>query len=166
METTITKDILKNELYAGQRPAVELLYTRYSGMLFSYILQFVPARAEASTLLVDIFSRLTPRLQTAFDSSLSVYCWLQVEARKIILEYVHGAGVAKGAGGASGAGGTSKAYYASLLEETSPEHQWVFRELFIYGKKKEELAAQSGKDLAYISGVLRECLLVIRKNLE
>jgi hypothetical protein len=159
LETTITKDILKNELYAGQRPAIELLYTRYSGMLFSYILQFVPGRAEASTLLVDIFSKLTPRLQTAFDSSLSVYCWLQVEARKIILEYV------RGAGGASG-GGTKKAYYSSLLKETSPEHQWVFRELFIYGKKKEELAAQSGKDLAYISGVLRECLLVIRKNLE
>jgi hypothetical protein len=160
LEKSITKDILKNELYAGQRPAVELLYTRYSGMLFSYILQFVPGRAEAGSLLVDIFSTLTPRLQTAFDSSLSVYCWLQVEARKIILEYVHGGG------GASGANGTKKAYYASLLEEMSPEHQWVFRELFIYGKKKEELAAQSGKDLAYISGVLRECLLVIRKNLE
>jgi hypothetical protein len=159
LEKTITKDILKNELYAGQRPAVELLYTRYSGMLFSYILQFVPGRAEASTLLVDIFSRLTPQLQTAFDSSLSVYCWLQVESRKIILEYI-------GEGGRGGAGGTGKAYYSSLLEDTSPEHQWVFRELFIYGRKKEELAAQSGKDLVYINGILRECLLVIRKNLE
>ena len=161
MEKTITKDILKNELYAGQRPAVELLYTRYSGMLFSYILQFVPARAEASTLLVDIFARLTPQLQTAFDSSLSVYCWLQVEARKIILEYTD-----TGKGERGGAGRTNKAYYSSLLEETSPEHQWVFRELFIYGRKKEELAAQSGKDLVYINGILRECLLVIRKNLE
>lgn len=159
MEKTITKDILKNELYAGQRPAVELLYTRYSGMLYSYILQFVAGRAEASTLLVDIFSRLTPQLQTAFDSSLSVYCWLQVEARKIILEYI-----GKGEGG--GGGRTSRAYYSTLLEETSPEHQWVFRELFIYGRKKEELAAQSGKDLAHINGILRECLLVIRKNLE
>jgi len=38
LEKTITKDILKKELYAGQRPAVELLYTRYSGMLFGYYL--------------------------------------------------------------------------------------------------------------------------------
>lgn len=167
LEKTITKDILKNELYAGQRPAVELLYTRYSGMLFSYILQFVPEKAEASILLVDIFSRLTPRLQAAFDSSLSIYCWLQVEARKIILEYVrkknrHFDRPDPG----SFNGGTNKVYYFSLLEETSPEHQWVFRELFIYGRKKEELAAQSGKDLSYISGILRECLLIIRKNLE
>ncbi|HXO78136.1 MAG TPA: hypothetical protein VN824_22935 [Puia sp.] len=163
MEKSITKDILKNELYAGQRPAVELLYTRYSGMLFSYILQFVPERAEAGSLLVDIFSALTPRLQTAFDSSLSVYCWLQVEARKIILEYVRDKDGGETAGGDGRGNG---AYYFYLLEETSPEHQWVFRELFIYGRKKEELAAQSGKDLAYISGILRECLLVIRKNLE
>lgn len=158
MEKTITKEILKNELYAGHRPAIELLYTHYSGMLYSYILQFVPGEAEASDLLVDIFSALTPRLQTAFDSSLSVYCWLQVESRKIILEYV-------GRQGGS-SGHANKGYYSSLLEETSAEHQWVFRELFICGRRKEELAAQSGKDLTYISGLLRECLLIIRKNLE
>jgi len=37
--------------------------------------------------------------------------------------------------------------------------------LFIYGRQKEELALQSGKDLAYISCTLRECLFIIRKNL-
>lgn len=167
MEQTITKDILKNELYGGQRPAVELLYTRYSGMLYSYILQFVPDRAEAGVLLVDIFSQLTPQLQKAFDSCLSIYCWLQVEARKIILEYmVKSNGQSDLAVRHSLNGGHNKAYYFSLLEECSPEHQWVFRELFIHGRKKEELAAQSGKDLAHISGILRECLLIIRKNLE
>lgn len=156
---TITKDILKTELFTGQQPAAELLYTRYSGMLYSYILQFVPEREEASHLLVEIFSRLTPKLQAAFDSSLSIYCWLQVEARKIILEYTHGGHP----GGRNGA--HDRYYYFSLLEECSPEHQWIFRELFIYGRKKEELAVQSGKDLAYISGILRDCLLIIRNNL-
>jgi hypothetical protein len=143
-------------LFAGQRPAVELLYTRYSGMLFSYILQFVPDRKEAGTLLVDIFSRLIPQLQDAFDSSLSLYCWLQVESRKIILEHIHTTGEETG---------RSKAYYFALLEDAPPEHQWVFRELFLYGRNKEELALHSGKDLAYISRVLRECLGTIRKNL-
>ncbi len=166
MKNTITKDILKNELYAGKRPAIELLYSRYGGMLFSYILQFVPDRGEAGTLLVEIFSRLTPQLQEAFDSSLSIYCWLQVEARKIILEQ---------RGNDNGepvrqeqipfAGGHSKTYYFSLLEEASPEHQWVFRELFIYGRSKEELAVRSGKDMVYIGSILRECLVIIRKNL-
>ncbi|MBS1661246.1 MAG: hypothetical protein JST68_09370 [Bacteroidetes bacterium] len=156
MEKTITKDILKSELYAGQRPAAELLYTRYSSMLFSYILQFVPDKEEASGLLVEIFSRLTPQLQKAFDSSLSIYCWLQVESRKIILEHTQQENQPEKHG---------RDYYFSLLGECSPEHQWIFRELFIYGRKKEELAAQSGKDLAYISGILRDCLLIIRKNL-
>jgi DNA-directed RNA polymerase specialized sigma24 family protein len=166
LEQTITKDILRNELYTGQRPAVELLYTRYSGMLYSYILQFVPDRAEAGGLLVEIFSRLTPQLQNAFDSSLSIYCWLQVEARKIVLEYtVKENGLSGPAGKYSFSGTQTRAYYFSLLEETSPEHQWVFSQLFLHGRKKEELAAQSGKDLAHISRVLRECLLIIRKNL-
>lgn len=155
LEKTITKDILKSELYAGGRPAAELLYARYSGMLYSYILQFVPDRAQAGTLLVDIFSRLTARLQEALDSHLSIYCWLQVESRKMLMNYVQSNSIEP----------KGRAYYFSLLADAPPEHQWVFRELFLYGRTKEELALQSGKDLAYVSRILRECLGMIRKNL-
>jgi hypothetical protein len=163
LEKTITKDILRSEFYGGERPTAELLYGRYSGMLYSYILQFVADRTEAGTLLVDIFSRLTPQLQKAFDSPLSVYCWLQVESRKIILEHLRGKGaVVKGEPVGSRAWRTT---YFGLLEEAPPEHQWVFRELFLYGRTKEELAVQSGKDLAYVGRLLRECLGMIRKNL-
>jgi hypothetical protein len=151
------KDMLKNQLYSGEQLAVELLYSHYGGMLFSYILQFVPDRREGEELLVKIFSRLAPRLQEACDADLSIYCWLQVEARKIILEDT----------GTETNGGQrlDKAYYFSLLDEVSSEHQWVFRELFLYGRQKEELAAQAGKDPAYIGGLLRECLHIIRKKL-
>jgi hypothetical protein len=167
LEKSITKDILKNELYSGQQPAVELLYTRYSGMLFSYILQFVPDREEAANLLVKIFYKLTPQLQEAFDSSLSIYCWLQVEARKIILEYTRNSGDRHPSPGdaLSFAQGTGSVYYFSLLEDASPEHQWIFRELFIYGRQKEELVLQSGKELTTIGRLLRECLLIIRKKM-
>jgi len=166
LEKTIAKDILKSELYPGGRPAAELLYARYSGMLYSYILQFVPDRKEAGALLVDIFSRLTTQLQDAFDSPLSIYCWLQVESRKIILENIQNKGVGDVAAGAGLVKGPkAPALYFSLLEDAPPEHQWVFRELFIYGRTKEELAIQSGKDLGYVSRILRECLGVIRKNL-
>jgi DNA-directed RNA polymerase specialized sigma24 family protein len=167
LEKTITKDILKNKLYSGQQPAMELLYSRYSAMLFSYILQFVPDKAEAEYLLIDIFSRLTPKLQQACDSSLSIYCWLQVEARKIILEYNR----SQGSEGMSVlepmhvVDGRSKVNYFSLLQDASPEHQWVFRELFINGREKEELARQAGMDLAYIGRLLKESLLIIREKL-
>jgi hypothetical protein len=185
LEKTITKDILKSELYAGGRPAAELLYARYSGMLYSYILQFVPDRTQAGALLVDIFSRLTARLQEALDSHLSIYCWLQVESRKMLMQYVESNGIEpKGRAGrttGSPAEGPSftgfatgaslsespkaRTFYFSLLEDAPPEHQWVFREVFLYGKSKEDLALQSGKDLAYVSRILRECLGMISKNL-
>jgi hypothetical protein len=163
LEKAITKDLLKTELYSDGRPAGEMLYSRYGGMLYSYILQFVP-ESEAGTLLVDIFARLTPQLKEAFDSSLSVYCWLQIESRKIILEHLRSRG-RLGAGANPGRGANVAATYFSLLEDAPPEHQWVFRELFLYGKSKEELALQSGRDLGYVSQLLRECLGMIRKNL-
>ena len=156
LEQAITKDILKDELNVGRVPAVELLYNRYSGMLFSYILQFTADREEAGSLLVDIFCRLAAQLQGAFDSSLSVYCWLQTEARKIVLEYLRDKGDEESA---------PLNYYQSLLAEASAEHQWVFRELFIRGRNKEVLALSSGKDPAYVSKIMRECLLIFRKNL-
>ena len=150
------KDILKKALSAGPASAMELIYGHYSGMLFSYILQFVPDKTMAGTQLVEIFSRLGPRLPAAFDSQLSIYCWLQIEARKIILEYTS-SNVDEESRSAGG--------YLALLAEAPPEYQWVFRELFVYGRQKEELALQSGKDLDYISRTLRECLFIIRKNL-
>jgi hypothetical protein len=156
LEQAITKAILKEELNAGRAPAVELLYNRYSGMLFSYILQFTADRDEAGSLLVDIFCRLATQLQEAFDSSLSVYCWLQMEARKIVLECLQDKGDGRAA---------PLNYYLSLLADASAEHQWVFRELFIRGRNKEGLALSSGKDPAYVSKIMRECLLIFRKNL-
>lgn len=160
-----SKEILKNELFSGHQPVVELLYARYSGMLFSYILQFTEDKKEAGSLLVDVFSRLTPRLPSAFDSHLSVYCWLQVETRKIILEHFRKRPKGHSRGNVIPAGGYDKAFYFSLLEEATPEHQWVFRQLFVLGRQKEELARESGKDPDHIARLLRESLLIIRKNL-
>lgn len=136
-------------------------------MLFSYVLQFVPDKAEAGRILVNIFSELAPRLQQACDSNLSIYCWLQVEARKILLEFareqinepvyppqpLHLAP------------GKQKLDYFSLLREASPEQQWAFRELFLNGREKEDLAREAGMDPAYIAGLLRESLVIIRKKL-
>ena len=135
-------------------------------MLFSYILQFIPDRAEAGELLVAIFSRLAPQLEQTFDLPSSVYCWLQVEARKIVLAHLRSQGdgqLAKQS--CTSAEGQEKTYYFSLLTDASPEHLWIFRELFIYGQEKECVASRAGKDVAYVSRLLRECLLLIRKNL-
>jgi len=125
-------------------------------MLFSYVRQFLP-EAEAPGLLVKIFSRLAGRLQEACNSTLSIYCWLQVEARKIILEHI--------GPGPKEATGQETDYYSSLLQDAPPEQQWVFRELFIYGHQKEDLARQLGKDSGYIDGLLKESLVTIGKRL-
>jgi DNA-directed RNA polymerase specialized sigma24 family protein len=165
----MTKDALQNELYCGEEPAIRLLYTRYGGMLYGYVLQFVPDKLKAEDLLVTIFSRLAFRLQEACDSSLSIYCWLQVEAREILLKYFlenkNGHAVPSEPEPFNAASGQSIIPYFSLLEDASPEHQRVFRKLFLHGIGKEDLALQTGKDLAYIDRLLRESLLIIRKRL-
>lgn len=146
---------------------MELMYSRYSGMLYGYILQFVPDRAEAEELLVHIFCELAPRLGQACESNLSVFCWLQVESRKIILDYLreHEKKDSINKESLPLSFNTKNANYYSLLQDASAEHQWVFRELYLNGKQKEDLAGQVGKDLAYISMLLRESLLIIRKKL-
>ena len=117
-------------MLSGGRPAAEVLFHQYGGMLFSYIQQFVPSRTEAEDLLVNIFSRLNSRLEAALESSLSVYCWMQIEARKIILESrQHGHGHNIFPRESAPEENDKKRHYLSLLEGASPEHQKVFREL-------------------------------------
>jgi hypothetical protein len=155
LERTITKDILKNKLSSGPEPAIEFLYVGYSSMLFGFLLQFVPVREEAEDLLVTIFSSLAHRLPEAFESDLSIYCWLQTEAREIILEYK----------GLNGDRPSFNSSYYSLLKDASPEHQWVFGELFMNGRKRAELVAQLSKEETYIEIILRESLLIIGEKL-
>jgi hypothetical protein len=165
LENPLTKDALQNELHSGQQHAIELLYTRYNEMLYGYVLQFVPDKLEGADLLVTIFSRLASRLQEACDSHLSIYCWLQAEARKIILENPNGFAALPEPELFNLASWQDMTHYFSLLEDASPEHQWVFSKLFLHGRQKQDLALEAGKDLAYIDRLLRESFLIIRKRL-
>ena len=165
MEKTITKDILKKELHSGGQPATELLYNRYGGMLFNHILQFVPDKIKAESLFVDIFLGLGSRLQEACDSNLSVFCWLQVESRKMILDHTGRNSEWGNREQNCEAGGRRKADYFCMLEDASPEHRQVFRELYIFGRRQDELALQMQKDTEYVAEILRESLLIIREKL-
>ena len=130
-------------------------------MLYSFVLQFIPDRKEAEELLGNIFIRFTTQLQEACQSPLSVYCWMQVEARKIILEHTR-------KGDADPFEADIRQYpssYLTLLRRATEEQQWVFRELFLNGRAKEELAFQLRQDGAYIDRLLRESLIIIRAHL-
>jgi hypothetical protein len=163
LEQSITKEILRTELQAGEQPAIEFLYSRYGSMLFAYILQFAPEWSKAESLLITIFSSLSRRLEDACNSTLSVYCWLQVEARKIILESggLTPSALSPGEGLLAG----HRTCYSGLLHDASPEQQQVFRELFVHGRQKEDLARQMGKEVADIDILLRDSLQWMRKRL-
>ena len=149
--------------------ATELLYNKYGGMLFSFILQFEADRQRAAGLLAEVFSKLHYRIEEACNSNQSLYCWLQAEARMIILESRR-----RGASGAMGIrpgrlddfsiSGTHDHYFA-LLREATVEQRWVFRELYIQGRSRDELAKEVNRDRGYIDTLLRESLLIIRKKL-
>lgn len=167
METLIIKETLKSKLNTGVEPAIDFLYNNYSSMLYGYVLQFVPDRKEAEKVLVLIFGTLASRLQEACNSNLSVYCWMQVEARKVILEYKkqrNGNGAPNGQPPASGQ--PKNADYLSLLQEASDEQRFVFSEIFLHGREKEELANQLQKNVHDISRLLKESLLIMQKNLQ
>jgi hypothetical protein len=147
-------------------------------MLYSFVLQFIPDRKEAEDLLVNIFQTLTTRLQEACQSPLSVYCWMQIEARKIILDHTQcqtdrpDNGQEEQTGTGEELTGLLEAdirqfpsSYLTLLRRATEEQQWVFRELFLHGRQKEELALQLSQDGAYIDRVLRESLGIIRDHL-
>lgn len=168
MEKVLTKNDLQSELDYGSQPATELLYTRYSGMLYGFVLQFVPEEEEAKEMLDMIFSRLATRLQEACDSDLSIYCWLQAEARKIILDTQksqHEQAVPPEPKALTVVSRQHRATYFSLLEDASPEHQQVFSQLFLFGESREDLAIEAGKDPARVDRLLKESLRIIRKKL-
>lgn len=167
METLIIKETLKSKLNTGVEPAVEFLYTNYSSMLYGYVLQFVPDRKEAEKVLVLVFGTLASRLQEACNSPLSVYCWMQVEARKVILEYKKQQNGNSASTGHPPVNGQPKnAYYLSLLQDASEEQRFVFSEIFLQGKEKEELANKLKKNVHDISRLLKESLLIMQKNLQ
>lgn len=163
METLITKETLKSKLNAGVEPAIDLLYTNYSSMLYGYILQFVPEQNEAEKVLVLVFGTLANRLQDAFNSPLSIYIWMQVEARKLVLEYKK----QRPDNMPQQNGGYNKnAYYLTLLQDASPEQRMVFSEIFLHGRSKDELAVKLQTNVHDINTLLNESLLIIRKNLQ
>jgi hypothetical protein len=140
-------------------------------MLYSFVLQFVADRKEAEGLLGIIFQRLSTKLDEACQSPLSVYCWMQVEARKTILQYSRNKQQAD-------PGYSPKVSellfeemrqypcsYLSLLRGATQEEQWVFRETFLKGRQKEELARRLGKDCAYVDKLLKDSLIAIRSRL-
>lgn len=135
-------------------------------MLYGYVLQFVPDKKEAEEVLVVIFGKLSARLQEACNSTLSVYCWMQVEARKVILEYKDEAANGHNAHADAATANSQYAYYLTLLQEASDEQKTVFSELFLKGRDREELAGQLQKSVHDITRLLKESLLIMRKNLQ
>lgn len=166
METLINKETLQSKLASGVGPAVDFLYNNYSSMLYGYVLQFIPNEEEAEKVLVLIFGKLAARLQEACTSALSVYCWMQVEARKVILEYKKQAFKDTRIHTETTSSCNSTGYFFTLLQEASDEHRLVFSELFLNGRDKEELARQLQRNVHDITRLLKESLLIMRKNLQ
>lgn len=159
---TLTKETLKSKLNAGVEAAIDSLYTNYSSMLYGYILQFLPDQKEAEKALVFSLTTLVTRLEEAFNSPLSIYCWMQVETRKLILEYKK---QQPGDLAHHNSGYNQNAYYLALLQDATPEHRLVFSESFLNGRSKDELAAQLQTNVHNITRLLNESLLIIRTKL-
>lgn len=161
LENILIKETLKDHLASGRQPAIRFLFTRYSSMLFGYVLQFITDKNEAEKLLVVIFGELANRLHDGCRSASGLYCWMQAEARKIILDYVQ----PDNGQGKPAPDDNREAWYLSLLQEASDEQKKIFRAVFFEGRSKETIAQEVHQDLSTVKKLLRESLLIIRKNL-
>lgn len=164
METLIIKETLKSKLSVGVAPAVDYLYTNYSSMLYGYVLQFIPDEGEAGRMLTLIFNNLAGRLEEACNATLSVYCWMQVEARKLILE--HKKDQQTKINGVAVPGFARQTYYLKLLRGATEEQVTVFSEMFLNGRTKEEVATQLNVNAHEVDRLLKESLLLLQKNLQ
>ena len=164
METLIIKETLRSKLSVGVEPAIDYLYSNYSSMLYGYVLQFIPDPSEAEKVLAQIFTNLAGRLDEACDATLSVYCWMQVEARKLILDYKKKNGLE--VNGHANNGQPKNAYYLTLLRNATEEQRTVFQEMFLNGGAKEEVAIKMNKTVQEISRLLKESLIILQKNLQ
>lgn len=164
METLIIKETLKSKLSVGVEPAVDYLYSNYSSMLYGFVLQFIPDQAEAEEVLTMIYDNLAGRLEEACNATLSVYCWMQVEARKLILEYKQQK--ENRLNGHAVPGFKPQAYYLKLLKGATDEQIDVFTEMFLHGQSKDVVATQLNKTAHEVDRLLKESLLILQKNLQ
>ncbi|MFT3827785.1 MAG: hypothetical protein QM731_27960 [Chitinophagaceae bacterium] len=162
MKTTDVKTTLKIRIEQSPRVAVEYLYSEYSAMLLGYTMQFIPDKKEAEEVLMLIFERLSGRLHEIPEAILSVYCWLQIESRKIILDYKQGCRKNAPLENVTVNNNTS---YSSLLTDASEKQRTVFIEMYINGRSAQEVALQLQTDTTSVKQLLRESLIIMRKNM-
>ncbi|XZF15704.1 hypothetical protein ACTHGU_06175 [Chitinophagaceae bacterium MMS25-I14] len=151
----VTKESLRHTLYAGSdKEAIVLLYSKYSAMLYGYILKFVPDVKDAEQLLVKLFTGLAGKLEEAFSSSLNIYCWLQLHARELVLGNIH----------LRDERVTITACMA-LLRGAPAGVQQVFEEVYLKGRSRTETAVMMHKTEPEITQLLFMALTIIRSKI-
>lgn len=155
MAEVVTKNTLKQSLRKGDgKEAVALLYSRYSPMLYGYILKFVPVQKDAEKILVNLFSKLPGQMEEAFSSQLSIYSWLQGKARELVLIHNH----------VRHENATFTECLA-LLADTPEIIRETFAAIYLKGISRQELAVMQQTTEAEVAEHLFAALSIIRKKI-
>lgn len=161
MEKTVEKEELQAIIQQNPGKAIEVLYSGYSNLLLGFILQFIPDKNEAEKVLMLIFDKLYSKLNEIDGTPLSIFSWLQIQSRKIILEYKNeNVSINESAHNVIGSNG-----YVQLLHNASEIQRKVFIEMYINGYKAQEVASQMNIETALVQQLLRESLIIMRKNM-
>ena len=151
----VTKESLKHILYTGNdRQAVALLYSKYGAMLYGYILKFVPDSKDAEQLLVALFCGLSGRLEDAFHSTQSIYCWLQLHARELIMHNIR-----------LRDDRVSITVCLAFLTDAPADMQQAFEEIYLKGRTRRETAALMQRTEPEITRLLFTALTIIRARI-
>jgi hypothetical protein len=149
------KRLLREALAQDMHAALKFLYGRYSGMLFSHILAFMPNQEKSEEVFLELFSHIGTReqLEDALHSPVSLYCWLQAQARHLILTRY--------------APFISEriSCYSNLLQYAPSQQKAVFSAIYLHGKSTQEVATELGEDENTIKTLLMEALRTMHQQL-
>jgi hypothetical protein len=149
------KRLLREALTQNVHAALKFLYGKYSAMLFSHILAFMPSREKSEEVFLDLFTHVATRerLEAALNSPASLYCWLQAEARHLIItryaDFIT----------------DHVSCYTDLLQSAPPEQKAVFSAIYLHGKSTKQVATELGEDECTIKNLLMEALRNMHKQL-
>ena len=138
------------------------LYNSYANMLLGYLFEALKNKTVAEQYLVDIFNELQfADIQAISAPGVNTFCQLQMMARKKLASFLTAADECADADGKPNGLVISGNKFIDMM---SAEQQIVFCGVHYHGKKTTVLAAELNKPEAEIKRILKESLIIIRKQ--
>jgi RNA polymerase sigma-70 factor, ECF subfamily len=167
---------LLGEVAAGQQHAMEVLFERYGGMVYSVALRVLNDPGRAEDIMQEVFLQLWREPGKFAAGRGSLGAWLAVVARNRAVDVVRGRKPSESVEDVVLAAKTDLASEVerrllmekirAVLQDLPPEQQRSMQMAFFEGLSHAEIAAKTGDPLGTVKTRIRTALGSLRKAVE